>query len=150
MCWTRSISQSRLDENVGATYLVLYQLIGVILGHVAARGNGLVVRSLVSVGGDGGPVEFFGMGRICTMSVYHCPSGAWHGEEKALTWFLTLPLPLDAVALLKKATSRLLGLLRFAGVSGRRRRGDRAWYEVEDGAQPIEDVVLAGELAGVL
>lgn len=54
-------------EPVGP-YPVLNQSIGVLLDHVAARGNSLVVGSLVPKG-DRRPLEVVGVGHLWTLAL---------------------------------------------------------------------------------
>lgn len=61
---------------------------------------------------------------------------------------LTLFPALDAARLQK--ASLLLGLLGLAGMPRSRGWGDGARLKVKDGVQTVENIVLAGELAGVV
>lgn len=54
------------------------------------------------------------------------------------------------MASLKETSSRFFWLLRFAGMSRGRGRGDGAGDKVEDGPQAVEDVMLVGELTGIV
>lgn len=138
-------AQEEQGIRTGTTYLVLDHPVRIILGHVAARGDGLIVRSLVSVC-DRRPIKIIDQRGICVVSVHAVGTDG----KLRLEWLQTLALPLDAVALLKETASGFLGLFWFASMPWGRGRGDGARNKVEYGPQALEDIVLAGKLAGVL
>lgn len=114
--------------------------VSIIFGHVAARGNGLVVWGIISEG-NRGSVEIIGT-RCILKKRSICMTR--RETDKMLTFFS----PLHAASLQKPGW--LLGLLGFAGMSRSRRRGNGARLKVEDGVEPVEDIVLASELTSII